>query len=105
MRYPKILASVLSLFFILSLAAAVFPAEFPQRPIRMIITYSAGGGTDVLGRAFQTPFEKALGGKIVIDCIPGGVNQNRDHGRDESQTGRPYSNLDARAGLGRVLLF
>ncbi|MBM4331754.1 MAG: tripartite tricarboxylate transporter substrate binding protein [Deltaproteobacteria bacterium] len=72
MRYPKILASVLSLLFILSLAAAVFPAEFPQRPIRMIITYSAGGGTDVLGRAFQIPFEKALGGKIVIDCIPGG---------------------------------
>jgi tripartite-type tricarboxylate transporter receptor subunit TctC len=49
--------------------------NFPQRPIRMIITYSAGGGTDVLGRAFQAPFEKALGTKIIIDNIPAGTTK------------------------------
>jgi tripartite-type tricarboxylate transporter receptor subunit TctC len=49
--------------------------DFPKRPIRMIITYSAGGGTDVLGRAFQIPLEKTLGTKIVIDNIPAGTTK------------------------------
>ena len=49
--------------------------DFPQRPIRMSITYSVGGGTDVLGRAFQRPFEEALGTKIIVDNIPAGTTK------------------------------
>jgi len=49
--------------------------DFPQKPIRMIITYSVGGGTDVLGRAFQRPFEEALGTKIIVDNIPAGTTK------------------------------
>jgi tripartite-type tricarboxylate transporter receptor subunit TctC len=46
--------------------------EFPNKPIRMIVPYSAGGGTDILGRAFQRPLEKELKVKILIENIPAG---------------------------------
>jgi tripartite-type tricarboxylate transporter receptor subunit TctC len=50
-------------------------ADFPQRPIRMIIPWSAGGGSDVLCRAFQPAFEKVLGQKIIIENMPGGATK------------------------------
>jgi tripartite-type tricarboxylate transporter receptor subunit TctC len=50
-------------------------ADFPQKPIRMIIPYAAGGGNDVLCRAFQPAFEKVLGQKILIDNISAGTTK------------------------------
>jgi tripartite-type tricarboxylate transporter receptor subunit TctC len=47
-------------------------SDFPQRPIRMIIPWSAGGGSDVLCRAFQPAFERELGQRILIENIPAG---------------------------------
>jgi len=47
-------------------------ADYPQRPIRMIIPWSAGGGSDVLCRAFQPAFEKELGQRILVENIPAG---------------------------------
>ena len=43
-----------------------------QRPIRVIVPWSTGGGSDVLCRAFQPAFEKELGQRILIDNIPAG---------------------------------
>jgi tripartite-type tricarboxylate transporter receptor subunit TctC len=47
-------------------------ADYPQRPIRLIIPWSTGGASDVLARAFQPAFEKELGQKLLIENIPGG---------------------------------
>ncbi len=41
--------------------------NYPERPIRMIIPYSPGGGTDTLGRRFAHQFGNALGQQIVVD--------------------------------------
>lgn len=75
MRGSKMTALFLSLFFIFGLASAGFSEDFPKKPIRMIIPYSAGGGTDVLARTFQKPFEKELGTKILIENIPAGTTK------------------------------
>jgi tripartite-type tricarboxylate transporter receptor subunit TctC len=50
-------------------------ADYPQTPIRLIIPYAAGGGNDVLARAFQPAFEKALGQRVLIDNIPAGTTK------------------------------
>ena len=56
-----------------TLALAILPlaasAAYPDRPIRMIIAYSAGGGTDVVARAMAPFIEKHLGGgaKIIVE--------------------------------------
>ena len=42
-------------------------AAYPDKPIRIIIPFAPGGGTDILARALQDKFEKALGAPIIID--------------------------------------
>ncbi len=69
----KALILVLLAFFTWSATGTA--AEFPQRPIRMIIPWSAGGGSDVLARAFQPAFEKVLGQRILIENIPAGATK------------------------------
>ena len=61
--------------FLFSWGAIAIAADYPQKPIRMIIPYAAGGGNDVLCRAFQPAFEKVLGQKILIDNISAGTTK------------------------------
>lgn len=46
-------------------------AEFPEKPITMIIPWSAGGSTDQTARALASAAEKELGQPIVIINKPG----------------------------------
>lgn len=47
-------------------------ADYPTKPITMVIPYSAGGGTDVVARAMQPALEEALGQTIIVTNMPGG---------------------------------
>ena len=42
-------------------------AGYPEKPIRIIIPFSPGGGTDLLTRALQDRLERALGVSVIID--------------------------------------
>ena len=66
---------ILGFLFLFLWGTIGMAADFPQKPIRMIIPWSAGGGNDVLCRAFQPAFEKVLGQKILIDNIPAGTTK------------------------------
>ncbi|HSR14004.1 MAG TPA: hypothetical protein VLS90_21325, partial [Thermodesulfobacteriota bacterium] len=68
----KIMILFFSWSFLIVFPLCAAGEEFPKRPIRMIIPFAAGGGTDILARAFQGPFEKALNGKVIVENIPGG---------------------------------
>lgn len=49
-------------------APAVFAADaWPARPIRMIVAYPPGGGTDQVGRAMAEQLAQSLGQNVVID--------------------------------------
>lgn len=45
---------------VLALSTTALPAlaEFPEKPVRLIVPFSAGGGTDSLARAVQAAIEK-----------------------------------------------
>jgi tripartite-type tricarboxylate transporter receptor subunit TctC len=54
------------------LAAAQEPASaYPRRPIKFIVPFAAGGGTDILGRKVGHAIEPILGQPILIDNRPG----------------------------------
>ncbi len=53
------------------LGATSAVAAFPERPIKLIVPWAAGGDTDVIYRAFQPHFQKHLGGTIVIANVGG----------------------------------
>jgi tripartite-type tricarboxylate transporter receptor subunit TctC len=47
-------------------AAASWAQDYPSRPITLIIPYTAGGGTDIIGRAFAESMGKTLGQTVVV---------------------------------------
>jgi tripartite-type tricarboxylate transporter receptor subunit TctC len=65
-------------FFVAALAGLVLTAgpqsnaaEWPTKPIRLVVPSSAGGAADLMGRTFATPLGAALGEQLVIDNRPG----------------------------------
>src|ERR1700738_5150427 len=55
-------------------AGAQYPmaAEFPQRPISIVVPYAAGGAGDTIMRLLSPTMEHHLGQPLVIDARPGG---------------------------------
>ena len=45
---------------------------YPTRPIRLVVPFGAGGGTDNLARIIEPVVSKALGQPLVIENRPGG---------------------------------
>ena len=59
-----------------ALAATPALAQYPEKPIEIIVGYSAGGGTDVLARTVGKFLEGALGGaSVVVRNEPGAGGQ------------------------------
>jgi len=58
---------------VLACCASAAPAaeSYPARPIRLIVTFPAGGSTDLMARALQPQLERRLGQTIVVDNRPG----------------------------------
>jgi len=57
-------------WLVLSLLALAGPAlaqDYPSKPIKMIVPYPPGGGTDVIARILQEPLAAELGQPIVIE--------------------------------------
>jgi len=61
----------------LLLTTSVAFAEYPDKPITLIVGFSAGGGTDVMARNVAPYLEKYLGNgaSIVIKNVPGASGQ------------------------------
>src|SRR4051812_44887161 len=57
----------------MTLAAAftASAADYPQRPIRMVVPFSPGGTSDTLARILGQKMTEAWGQQIVVDTRPG----------------------------------
>jgi hypothetical protein len=63
-----LLTAAVGLSIAFSLAApAAAQSDYPNRPIRMIIPFPAGGSNDIVGRAIAAQMSERLGKQIVID--------------------------------------
>jgi tripartite-type tricarboxylate transporter receptor subunit TctC len=52
-------------------ALAAQAQEWPQRPVRMLVGFGAGGGTDILARIVAPQMGVALGQPVVVENRPG----------------------------------
>src|SRR5256886_17557190 len=59
---------LLALLFICGLASA---QDYPSKPVRMVVGFPPGGGTDVVARILAPRMSELLGQPIVIDNRPG----------------------------------
>ena len=55
-----------------ALAAGAWPALAQDRPIRIVLPYSAGGQTDTASRLIGNHMQKTLGRPVITDNRPGG---------------------------------
>jgi tripartite-type tricarboxylate transporter receptor subunit TctC len=51
----------------LSAASSFAQGNWPQKPIRLVMPFAAGGPSDVLARAFAKPLGEVLGQSVVVD--------------------------------------
>ena len=66
MKYLRHLASTLLLCLPLA-AAAQGAADFPNKPIRIVVPFPAGGATDAAARLVATQMSEAWGQPVVVD--------------------------------------
>ena len=56
-------------------AALVLPlmahAAWPEKPIRIGVTFASGGASDIVARVISEPLAKALGQTVIVDNKPG----------------------------------
>src|SRR5580704_4874938 len=53
------------------LAARAQQPSYPERPLTMVVTFSAGGSSDVLARAVADAMSHGLGKQVAVDNRPG----------------------------------
>src|SRR5262245_22996163 len=46
-------------------------AEYPAKPVRIVVVYGAGGGLDIVTRIIADPLGKTLGRQIIVENRPG----------------------------------
>jgi tripartite-type tricarboxylate transporter receptor subunit TctC len=67
----SLLLSACTLLGLLSTASAAPETDWPKKPIVAIVTFPAGGSTDIFARSVTAPLAEALGQSIVVENKPG----------------------------------
>ena len=67
LKMKKWLSGALVCLCGVSIAGLAHAQSWPTKPIKLIVPYPPGGGTDVIARIVQEPLAKELGQQVIID--------------------------------------
>jgi len=70
MRFTRFLPPVLAAF-LCAAALAQSAADYPTRPIRIVVPLAAGGNVDIVARTLAEPISRSLGQPVVVENRPG----------------------------------
>src|SRR4051812_370467 len=54
-----------------ALAVSAQAQDYPNKPIRILVGYAAGGGNDIIVRVMQPEMQKGLGQPVIVENKPG----------------------------------
>ena len=69
---PAAVAAVATIAAVMATRSDVHAQSYPDRPVRMVIAFPAGGTIDTLGRILSQKLTEAWGQNVVIENRPGG---------------------------------
>jgi len=69
MSRPSRLPAGIGLLFAAAVGTA--HADFPSRPVRVLVGFTPGGGTDITARALGQKFAEAWGKPVIVENLPG----------------------------------
>src|SRR5262245_59865404 len=52
---------------VLTLVGAARAQDYPTQPVRIVVPYAAGGGTDTMARFFSKPLEARFGQPFIVE--------------------------------------
>ena len=61
----------LALLIGLAAAPAMAQTNWPEKPVKLVVGFTAGSATDVTARMFAEKFQKAWGQPVVVENIAG----------------------------------
>lgn len=71
--FHRLSRCVLAFGLCLGVAASALAQGFPNRPIRWIVSYPPGGGTDILARTVGAQLSRQVAQPVVVENRPGGA--------------------------------
>ena len=69
---PRGILAVLAAAFIASPSVLAQTSDYPNRPVRVLVAFTAGGTTDILTRAVSQKLSERLKQQFIVDNKPGG---------------------------------
>lgn len=76
MKRRTLLGTAIAAIAVTATAPASFAADWPKRPINLVVPYKAGGGTDAYARAISAAAEGVLDVPVVVVNKPGSGGLN-----------------------------
>jgi tripartite-type tricarboxylate transporter receptor subunit TctC len=67
MKFRRVISSVAALVLALCAAPASVAADWPARPVRIVVPYPAGGGTDIVARMVGVKLSESLKQPVIIE--------------------------------------
>jgi tripartite-type tricarboxylate transporter receptor subunit TctC len=68
---PRLLMRAVGVAAMLAIAVPAPAADFPTRPVHLLVPYPPGGGLDILARVLSEPLSRIWGQSVVVENRPG----------------------------------